>query len=215
MERKISFAPGEYYHIYNRGVEKRKIFLNESDYERFIKLLYLCNGTKQIVFRDLAKKDHFVLDVGEKIIAIGSYVLMPNHFHILVKAKDDIGITMFLRKLSTAYTMYFNKKNERVGPLFQGAFKAEHLNTDEYLKYIYSYIHLNPGKIIDSEWKENIYRKPKEIFSFIEKYPYSSFIDYINNERTQQVILSKDEFPTYFKDQSDLVESLTDWLTLT
>ena len=81
MERKTPVAVGEYYHVYNRGVEKRKIFLDEHDKERFVRLLYLANGHKPVVTRlvqGLPLKD---IDVGGKRVAIGAYTLMPNHFH--------------------------------------------------------------------------------------------------------------------------------------
>jgi putative transposase len=214
MERKIKFSPEEYYHIYNRGVEKRKVFLDHKDYDRFLELLYLCNGIKPIVIRDISRKDRFLLDVGEKLVSIGAYVLMPNHFHLLARQNDDEnGVTEFLRKVTTGYTMYFNKKYERVGPLFQGVFKAEHVDSDEYLKYLYSYLHLNPAKIVDSKWRENIDKKRRnDLLDFVKNYPYSSYGDYLSEKRSQQVILSKADFPDYFETELDLVKSLTDWI---
>jgi putative transposase len=214
MERKIQFSTEEYYHVYNRGVEKRKVFLDEEDYGRFLEMLYLCNGTKPIVVRDIPRKDRFVSDVGKRIVSIGAYALMPNHFHLLIRQnEDENGITEFLRKVTTGYTMYFNKKYERVGPLFQGVFKAEHADSDEYLKYLYSYIHLNPAKIIDTAWREHVSKQVgKKLLDFVQSYRYSSFDDYLNGKRAQKVILSQKDFPDYFGSGTDLVESLTDWL---
>ena len=213
MERKIKFAPDEYYHIYNRGVEKRKTFLNKSDYMRFLELLHLCNRKESVVTRLIPEKDRFVDRAGVHLVSIGAYALMPNHFHLLIRANDDNGITEFMRKVTTGYTMYFNKKYQRVGPLFQGVFKAEHVDSDEYLKYLYSYIHLNPAKIIDSEWRKHIREKgDNKLLEFVRSYPYSSYDDYLNDKRPQKVVLSKGDFPDYFELKTDLRKSLTDWI---
>src|SRR5665213_2524311 len=130
MERKIVFALGEYYHIYNRGVEKRKVFFDDIDRNRFVRLLFLANSNKSFVYRLVQGRPLNEIDVGEKSVAIGAYTLMPNHFHILVKETKEGGISNFMEKLQTGYSMYFNKKNERVGPLFQGRFKAQHVVHD-------------------------------------------------------------------------------------
>src|SRR3989344_1864178 len=154
--RKISFAPGENYHIYNRGNSKQKIFLDKKDYDRFLQLVFVCNSHKNINFRDLFQNNNeiFLFDRGDTHVDVGAYCLMPNHFHLLIKEKSDGNISLFMQKLATAYVMYFNKKYNRSGSLFEGKFKSQHINSDRYLKYIFSYIHLNPVKIIDSKWKE-------------------------------------------------------------
>ncbi len=102
--RKQQFSVGEYYHLYDRGVEKRKIFQSTQDYKHFIFLMYICNTEKSIVLRDIGKK----FNRGETIVDIGAYCLMPNHFHILIKEKIDGGISMYMRKLMTSFSMYFN-----------------------------------------------------------------------------------------------------------
>ena len=112
--RKQSFAISEYYHLYNRGVEKRKIFLDKRDYLHFLYLMYVCNTIKNIKTRDLGND----FDREETIVSIGAYCLMPNHFHILVKEKTNNGISLFMRKLLTAYAMYFNVKYKRTGRLY-------------------------------------------------------------------------------------------------
>jgi putative transposase len=202
MNRKIVFSEGEFYHLYGRGVEKRKIFLDANDYKRFISLLYYCNNSDTVVIRDVIKKDSlldsYILD-RDTIINIGAYCLMSNHFHILVKEKTDKGISKFMQKLLTAYTMYFNKKYERVGPLFCGKFQAQHADSDEYLKYLYSYIHLNPLKIFQSSWKDIGINNTKKAESFLCNYKYSSYIDYIGTKRGENNILDNKVFPEYFE----------------
>ena len=124
MNRKIVFAPGEYYHLYNRGVEKRTIFDNEVDRKRFLSLLYICNNTAPIVIRDLKDAGYSMEDIFDiervPLVSIGAYCLMDNHFHLLIKEIDDGGITLFMKRFTTAYTMYFNEKNRRVGFRFCG-----------------------------------------------------------------------------------------------
>ncbi len=212
MNRKISFAEGEYYHIYNRGVEKRDIFLDNSDRERFQKLLFLCNGSKPIVYRLVQGPTLYGAEKGEPIVAIGAYVLMLNHFHLLLKETRANGITEFMRKLTTGYSMYFNKKYTRVGPLVQGKFKAEHVDNDEYLKYLYAYIHLNPVKLIDSKWKENGITDRKKAERYLKDYRYSSYVDYLGEKREEDAILAQKEFPGYFEGENEFEMYVKDWI---
>ncbi|MEI8270147.1 MAG: hypothetical protein WCG45_02150, partial [bacterium] len=99
--RKVSFIPGEYYHLYNRGTEKRTIFINKDDYQFFLYLMYVCNTSKSIELRKIGKN----FDRGETIVDIGTYCLMPNHFHIFVHEKKVGGISKYMLKLMTSYSM--------------------------------------------------------------------------------------------------------------
>lgn len=127
-----------YYHIYNRGTEKRKIFTGEKDYSRFLASLFLCNSQKPADLKLQGSTLYELLqnDRGETLVDICAYCLMPNHFHLLLYEKNEGGISKFMQKLQTAYTMYFNKKNERSGALFQGTYKLSLADTDNYLKYL-------------------------------------------------------------------------------
>jgi len=217
MNRNFQFSEGEYYHAYSRGVEKRTIFLDDYDYKRFQALLYLCNGTKQFVYRDLpiGSTSVYRMDMGKKLVAVAAYVLMPNHFHLILKEIKENGITEFMRKLLTAYSMYFNKKHDRVGPLFQGTFKAKHLDTDEYLKYQFSYTHLNPIKLINPKWKEEGISNLKKAKDYLGEYSYSSYPEYIGTERKKReeaVILNREEFPDYFEDSNSFKDFINEWL---
>ncbi len=213
MERKITFAQGEYYHIYNRGVEKRKVFLNVGDYQRFQRLLYLCNSTERVIFRDVQKLPLDEIQRGEPIVALGSYALMPNHFHFCIREIGEGGISRFMEKLITGYSMYFNKRCERVGPLFQGRFKAKHIQSDEYLKYLFAYIHLNPVSLFDSAWKENGIGNVCGAQAFLESYRWSSGGDYLDIPRAEASIVSREHFPKYFNTTQDIKSFYRDWLT--
>jgi putative transposase len=212
MLRKVPFAPGEYYHIYNRGVEKRDIFLDSADYDRFIRLLYLTNGDKPVVFRLVQGLPLDEIEVGEKRAALGAYVLMKNHFHILVKEIRTGGITGFMEKLQTAYSMYFNKKYQRVGSLFQGTFKSQHISADEHLRYLFAYIHLNPIKQVQADWKIVGIKDVDAAKRHLAAYPYSSYAPYTQAGHPHRSILAAQEFPEYFLKPQDFIASAHEWL---
>ena len=163
--RETNLIEKEYYHIYNRGNGKNKIFNSDEDYDRFCKLLFISNSERSFTFRDSIvdqKINAWDFERGEPLVEICAWVLMPNHFHIiLISHRSDLWeekfnpITEFMRKLSTAYAMYFNKKHNRTGSLFEGKFKSKHVGEDNYFNYLFSYIHLNPIKLIQSDWQEN------------------------------------------------------------
>ncbi|MCX6752252.1 MAG: transposase [Candidatus Nomurabacteria bacterium] len=203
--RKQVFAPGEYYHLYNRGTEKRTIFLDEQDHKHFLFLMYICNTAKSIELRNIGEN----FDRGETIIDIGTYCLMPNHFHILVHEKIEHGISKYMLKLMTSYSMYFNKKYERTGKLYESVFKSIHANSDNYLKYLYSYIHLNPAKLIDKNWKENKNRNVANLLKYVFSYSYSSLKEYKDKKFK---IINPSQFPEYFKNPDDHKKELFEWL---
>ena len=210
--RQISFTIGDYYHIYNRGTDKRTIFRDEHDYKRFLALLYLCNNSEAVdmrnYFREGSSFANFVnLFKTEKIstlVDIVAYCLMPNHFHILIFEKQDAGISTFMKKCATAYSMYFNRQYDRTGTLFEGSFKAKHVGNEPYFNWLFSYIHLNPVKIINPDWKENGIVGLEKTKSFLSNYAYSSYFDYFGKDRLESVILNKDAFPEHFRQLNDV-----------
>jgi len=212
--RKVNFVPGEYYHIYNRGNSKQKIFLDAKDYKRFVDLLYAVNSEDKFNFSDSIKGiSVYERNTKDKLVSIGAYCLMPNHFHILVTPLSEEGLSKFMQKLSTAYAMYFNKKNKRTGSIFEGKFKAEHLNNDRYLKYIFSYIHLNPIKLIQKDWKEVGLKDKQKALDYLNTYKYSSFLDYLYEVRNERLILNKKDFPDYFISKKGFVKEIMTWIT--
>lgn len=215
-------APKEYYHIYNRGTDKRKIFLSKRDHERFLGLLYAGNSTKAIRLDDMFKSSPsqgFTLRTllekaprTEPLIDLVAYCLMPNHFHILVREREAGGISRFMQKMTTGYTMYFNKRYKRTGALFQGAFRSEHIKEDRYLKYLLSYIHLNPIKLIEPKWKERGITDKEKAEEYLEHYAYSSYLDYLGESRLENKILSMDVLPNYFETTRDFKTNIMEWL---
>jgi putative transposase len=214
MSRNVTFTPGEYYHIYNRGTEKRTIFKIATDFKRFLTLLYAANGEKPVHLQLQGRtlKEIVALDRGETLIDICAYCLMPNHFHLLVRERVPGGISKFMQKLTTGYTMYFNKRHDRTGSLFQGKFKATHVSEDTYLKYLMAYIHLNPVKLLEPEWKEIGIKDLKKAQKFLNQYDNSSFLDYANGERPESIIIKREALPEYFLTSNDFIAELSEWL---
>ena len=221
--RKVPFVKGEYYHIYNRGNSKQKIFLEESDYKHFIKCLFVCNSKNNFKFRDDIvdlKIDAFDFERGEQIVSIGAWVLMPNHFHIYLTINPHMSdmwgnknpISEFMRKVSTSYAKYFNLKYKRTGSLFEGTFKSIHIENDNQAKYLFSYIHLNPIKLIDQKWKEQGIKDIKKSLEFLSKYKWSSYVDCLNQNRKESQILNLNDFPKYFSNIKDFSKEILDWL---
>ena len=146
--RKIPFVNEEIYHIYNRGTDKRVIFEDEYDFQRFLQSLQEFNFLDpigSIYEHSRLKKEEFggSTSKSDKLVEIIAYCLNPNHFHLLLKQVTERGVEKFMQRLGTGYTMYFNKKYERSGALFQGRFKAVYVGTNEYLLHLSVYVNLN------------------------------------------------------------------------
>ncbi len=208
------FVIEEFYHIYNRGNSKQIIFHSNEDMSRFQDLLFVLNKPERVDMRNVQESKSigrlnegkaFVKNVSEmpnaKLVAIGSYCLMPNHFHILLTPLIDGGVSKFMQKLTTAYSMYYNKKYLHSGGLFEGKFKAKHIAEDRYLKYLFSYINLNPVKLVDPTWKKYGLKDIQKTFKYLEDYKYSSYLDFLYYKdkraaRNETDVLSLEYFPT-------------------
>lgn len=214
MSRIIPFVPNEYYHIYNRGVNKMVIFIDKYDYERFQKLLYIINSKETGKFSRINDYNHSIWkdQIGDTLVNIGAYCLMPNHFHILIKSKNKEDTSKFLQRLQLSYSKYFNAKNMRTGSLFQGKSKAEHVTGNNYLKYLYSYIHLNPIKMIEKDWKVKGIKDIKKSNEYLNKYKYSSYKDYSEENREESNIIEKSKFPDYFPNKELFEKEIYEWL---
>ncbi len=161
--RKINFALGEYYHVYNRGVDKRSIFIGQEDTARFMQSMVEFNthGTIGSIYENSFNKDEKIK--ANPIVSFVAYCLNPNHYHFLVTPLKEKGLETFMQRLGTGYTLYFNNRHKRSGSLFQGTFKATHVDTNEYLLHLSAYVNLNnkthrlgglASKLVKSSWKE-------------------------------------------------------------
>jgi putative transposase len=212
--RRITFVEGEYYHLYNRGVDKRVVFTESSEYRRFIAYLYLLNTQKNIRPADLLDEHTgnaiFSVERGDPLVAVGAYCLMPNHIHLFATPLVKGGISKYMQRVQTAYTMFFNEKHRRSGALFQGTFKAEHADHDKYVKYLFSYIHLNPAKLANPSWKQCGRADFKALRTFIREYPYSSIGEYLSKKH---IITNPTKFPNYFLQAHEVDDHIDFWLS--
>ena len=170
--REPIFFEGGFYHVYSRGSEKRKIFLDRADRERFLKR-----------FKEYKSKH---------AVSVICYCLMPNHYHLLLQQTSKEPISKFISRLNLAYAMYFNKRYDRVGPLFQGRFKAKNIDNDEYLVHLSRYIHLNPRGLIKG--------------IDVENYQWSSLKNYISGDNE---FIDINLVLSYFKKRGGLDEYLS------
>jgi REP element-mobilizing transposase RayT len=188
--RKTPLVTKELYHVYNRGVEKRDVFLNQDDLNRFFSSIIEFNSQKPIGSlheRSFVKKEG---EPGEKLVSIVAYCLNPNHFHLILQQEMDGGISEFMKRLGGGYTGYFNEKNKRSGALFQGKYKSKHVDSDNYLKHLSAYINLNSKlggptpKLYRSSWdeyvgdsKEYVCKKDPVLGQFKNKEEYKKFCE--------------------------------------
>ncbi len=215
MQRKVKFAPKEYYHLYDRGVEKRKIFLNIKDHERFMALLYIINQPDSFHFANFLK-NHKVEEIFNEqrkstLVSILSYTLMPNHFHLLVYENEEGGISKFMGRLLTAYSMYFNIKYERSGPLFTHPFRSQHISNEPQFLWIFSYIHLNAIGIIKKDFKVKGMGDKHIVEKFLKSHKYSSYHEYNGINRPESKILDLSVVPDYCLKSKLSIDSYKGW----
>ena len=200
--QKPQFVENQIYHIFNRGVEKRKIFMDEKDYFRFMHDLYEFNDEDRVhnslyFFKrksnSIEVQPQYIKKERMLLVDILAFVLMPNHFHLILKQRVENGIVKFLHKIGTGYTMYFNKRHERVGSLFQGRFKAVIVLKRAHFIYLPFYLHFNPLELMPN------YRGSTSIdkMNFLEKYRWSSFPDYVGIKNFPS-ITSRNDFLEFF-----------------
>lgn len=200
-----TYVENSYYHVYNRGVEKRTIFQDDQDYRVFLNLIknYLSTNPESFIHpvievtgSGLVRPRPLKSFFGE--ITLHSYCLMPNHFHLLLKQTTKNSMTRFMQSLCTSYSMYFNKKYERVGPLFQGVYKAVLVMEDSYLLHLSRYIHLNPTELLTRTDPV----KPAE-------YAYSSYFYFLRKRKAEWI--NPEPILDFFKNQRG--EDLKDFLS--
>jgi len=215
------YCENGYYHIYNRGVEKRKIFLDQQDYSVFLFYLkeYLSPKDEDGLHKKLGEetlspreRDNIIktlrLNNFSDEITLLAYCLMPNHFHLFVKQKNSVSIDKFINSLGTRYTMYFNKKYDRVGPLYQGVYKAVQITGEAQFVYLSKYIHKQAlclqGEALEaqpSSYKDYLGEKsirwvfPQEVlFYFSKSNPALSYQSFVIESQTEDEAIAWDNF---------------------
>jgi len=208
----------EFYHTYNRGTEKRKIFLEGSDYSRGIHDLYEFNDIKAAINVsrrfDGSPTAINIKQVREKIINLVSWSLMPNHYHLFSYPIVENGLSKFHQKFGGGYTWFFNAKYKRNGVLFQGGYKKVKVTTDIQVLQLICYIHSNPLDLWKPNWKEKglANSEIKDALNFLEReYRWSSHLDYLGIKNFPSLI-DTDFIPRFFKSPEEYREVFTNWL---
>lgn len=210
--RKVQFVNGEIYHVLNRGVEKRTIFEGKADYFRFISCLYELND-KNLVKIGKKRTDPVGAEKANKesLVEIIAFCLMPNHYHLILRQLVDNGTSFFMKKLGNGYVGYFNKKHERVGPLFQGRFKAVHIKTDDQLINTVCYVFTNPVELLEKTWKDEGVRDAQKAIKFLESYYWSSYLDCIGKKNFPLITQRKFLYQV-FGSSDDIKKFVESWI---
>ncbi|MCL5071662.1 MAG: hypothetical protein M1308_12330 [Actinobacteria bacterium] len=216
------FVAGEIYHVYNRGVEKRNIFLDSQDRLRAIHDLF--------EFNDLEPADKFLkfllpphrqhsevklprIERGSRklIVEILAFYLGNNHFHLMLRQMKENGITLFMRKFGTGYTNYFNQKYDRVGSLFQGPFKASLIKTDAHFIHLPYYIHLNALDSIAPEWRDRKINDINKAIKFLDSYRWSSHLDY-SGKKNFPSVTQREFLMNFWSGPEEYRKSIVRWI---
>lgn len=193
--RKLVFQNGSLYHVFNRGIERRDVFQDLKEFRRAFELINYYNH-KDIPIRysqflqlslDARESALKKLSKNEGLVDILAFCLMPNHFHFLFRQKTNNGISTFIANFTNSFTKYFNTKHQRIGPLFEGVFKAVFIESDEQLVHLSRYIHLNPvvSSIID--------------VNHLLDYKWSSYSAYLASSKKDKIVLEKETIMSLFK----------------
>ncbi len=202
MPKIKNHAPEEYYHIYNRGMQKQPIFETDKDRLRFLFLLFVFQGKNSIknINREIKQNVqsstlHILPELEKEIlkertVELVSFCLMPNHFHLQILEKTEGGIPKYMQRVLTAYTKYFNVRHQKSGHLLQGSYKSVLMEDDLQLMHTSAYIHKNPNELI--QWKNKY-----------EKYPWSSIQDYLFENRFGKLLSTNIILDRYKNDKTD------------
>lgn len=206
--RKVVLAPGEIYHVFNRGVASSPIYLNTRAHLRFLDLIdyyrFLNTPFSFSQLMSMPKEEREKILIGLKRenaihVEIFAYCLMPNHFHFLLKQITDKGISVFMSNLQNSYVKYFNIRNERAGPLFQSMFKGVRIENDSQFLHVSRYIHLNPSTAYIVE-PENL-----------EDYSWSSLKAYLNESfNKDNYFVNSEAILNFFKNRKDYLKFILD-----
>lgn len=185
MIRGNLIAPGEYYHLCNRGVNKQAIFHDNKDYQRFLFLLLYFQSDARFPQVSRSVKEfvkHPMLDnvddiINKRTVELTAFCIMPNHFHLVVKEVEEGGITSYIQRISNAYAKYYNTKYNKSGHVLQGAYRLVHVNSDRQIMHLSAYVHRNPREI--SKW-----------FKKEDQYPWSSYQDFIAKNRWSNLLMT-------------------------
>lgn len=187
----------ELFHVLNRGVDGRILFKDSGDYVRFIHNMYEFNDANPVPQSNRRPNDITEKTIKEReiLVDVHAWVLMRNHYHLLLSERREGGISLFMRKLNVGYANYFNERYQRSGTLFQGRTKKIHIETDAYFLYILHYIHLNPLDYLEGaqEWRVRDTSKTagvgfSQLQKYLHQYRWSSYQDYLGKKNFPSIL---------------------------
>ena len=207
MIRKEPLLNDHFYHIYNLGIDKRDIFKSEHDFKRFVMLMHIANSSNSVRLDNLINmqnmqyEDVLRFETKDPLVSLGPWCLMNNHFHMIVRQSVDSGITEYMRKVCTGFSMHFNTKYQRSGALFGSKFKSKLIDSNDYMRYLFQYIHWNPLDIQFPDWKPefkwDLILDEKQV-QFIQNYDYSSYQDFLDpQKRLESRVISLNEYSNW------------------
>lgn len=178
----------EYFHVLDRGVEKRDIVIDDSDRLRFVHDLYVMNDRARVAHPKEIQRTR----KRDVLVNIHAWCLMNNHYHLLLSPIDDDvdNLSLFMQKLNMGFGKYFNEKYKRTGRLWQGVYKKIHVTRDAHFLYIPFYIHLNPLDYTHPEWRDGAVQHPKDALRKLREYRWSSLLDYTEAKNFPSIICS-------------------------
>ncbi len=210
---------GGYYHVYNRGVDKRNIFEDEIDFQRFYHSMYLFNdknysnpGNQPYFNETLLAAHDRIQDERDPLVSVVSYCLLDNHFHFFLKQVQDGGIAKFLQKLGAGYTKYFNRKQDRTGSLFETTYKRVAINDDLQFMHLSRYIHLNSLNDKIFNWRQGLIDDWDTASRELEDFRWSSHNTFLGKEQELPVI-DLNEVRKLFADSNEYMDFLKEWST--
>ena len=182
MSNLVSYSYMELYHLLNRGVDKRKIVIDDHDRVRFIHDLFAFNCPSASLNFEQPERQLEERRVNERLVDIHAFCLMGNHYHLLVSEVTENGISLFMQKLNMGYSKYFNERHERTGTLWEGRYRRIQVTRDAHFLYIPYYIHLNPLDFAMPEWREGKVKNASRALQLLHAYRWSSHLDYMGEK---------------------------------
>lgn len=208
----------------NRGVDKRKIFLDEQDHFRFIHDLFEFNDVNSVnttfyafkrKYNDVGRRKRRKIEKERKprkmLVDILAFCLMPNHYHLFLMPRVQNGIALFIKKLNGGYAKYFNARYERSGALFQGKYKRIIVKNEAHFIHLPYYIHLNPLDLVAPEWRERKINNLAKAMKFLNSYRWSSYLDY-TGEKNFPSVTQRDFLLEFFGGHEQYKRGITEWL---
>lgn len=217
-KKREKIIAGNIYHVLNRGVDKRNIFLNDGDYYRFIHNLFefndenpINNSNHYFNHNSNVSGTRYIKKQRKLLVDLLAFCLMPNHYHLLIKPRSDNGLVKFLKRLNQGYSQYFNINYKRSGTLFEGRYKLVPIIEESHFIHIPYYIHLNPLDLVAPEWRQRNINNYREAIKFLENYRWSSHLDYMGVKNFPS-ITSRDFLLKIFGGNDKYKKETEEWL---